>query len=232
MIATATLRSRIGEWVEKRAFTDLLDYVQNLRATDHRTASNILSEARTWETLNEDEWWEAFVHLVQGNARAYLGTMLKAATARSKQQPFLFENHTFEAFCKHQATEVDRRKMLETLLALAHTPTTLERLTRHLCIEDESETQQALYYMKAATPATYHRLFLTLRRLEDNIPLLRRFAIELIRKDEKKAFNLAAILAAYFDLGSLPGTFSLHLPAHQLSRLESDYDSFSEILLR
>ncbi|MDO5075248.1 MAG: hypothetical protein Q4D66_05150 [Bacteroidales bacterium] len=232
MIATATLRSRIEEMVEKRAFAALLDYVQSLRTTDHRTASTILSEARTWRWLNEEEWWEVFVLMVASSARAYLGTLLKAATARGRREEWHFESAVWSDFCRNRATDIDRRKMLEALLPLATTPATMERLVQGLRLEEESETQQALYYLKAATPVAYHRLFLTLRRMEDNVPLIRRFAVELIRKDEKTAFNLAAILAAYFDLGKLPGTFSLALPPHQLSRLESDYTAFSSILLQ
>ena len=46
------------------------------------------------------------------------------------------------------------------------------------------------------------------------------------------AFNMASILAAYFGLGQLPGTFSLTLSPYELSRLDASYEPFRKLLLK
>lgn len=232
MISTSSLRERIRLLVASNDFAPLGHYLQSLRATDHRNASLILAEEKTWSALSQTQWWEAFALLCTLSAKAYLGTLLKAAQARSRREALHFESQALRAFCHERATDIDRRKMLDSLLPLASSPRHLRQLCLLLRVEEESEAQQALHYLKAETSVAYYELFCVLRRLDDKPPLIRRFAIELIRKNEKKAFNLASILASYFDLAPLPGTFSLQLEPHQLSRLESDYEAFSAYLLQ
>ena len=87
-------------------------------------------------------------------------------------------------------------------------------------------------FFRVGTPACYFLLFRALKQMDADLSYLRRIAVELIRKGDKTSFNLAAILQRYFDLGTLPGTFSLQMPPYELSRLDQSYDNFLKILLR
>ena len=86
--------------------------------------------------------------------------------------------------------------------------------------------------LKASTTASYFLLFKQLKEMDAEPAYLRRIAVELIRKGDKCSFNFAAILQRYFDLGNLPGTFSLQMPPYELSRLDQSFDHFLKILLR
>ena len=58
---------------------------------------------------------------------------------------------------------------------------------------------------------------------------LRRYAVELVRRGDRRSLNLARIIECYFALPPLPGMFALQMPEYQFSRLDR-YEAFCKIL--
>ena len=125
---TAHLRSQISAFVSARQAEALRDYLRTLRNSDFRAAGIVMSEAKCWEQLDEAEFWHFFLILNVDNARAYLGTLLKATVARHKVQSLTFEGEYFGRFATETATDIDRRKALEALLPLLSAPEAVEQM--------------------------------------------------------------------------------------------------------
>ena len=192
----------------------------------------LLAEANFWSPLTDEAFWAAFRTLCRADSRAFLGTLLKAAVGRRKRAGLHFGGAHFSTFCREEATTIDRRKMLEALLPLAVEPAEAESLLEMLWQRADGEKVRVAQLFRAATPAAYFLLFKALRHFDDDKLYLRRVALELMRRGDKQAFNLAGMLREYFALGELPGTFALQLPPYELSRLDSRYDAFLKILNR
>ena len=231
-LPTAALRTRLSSHLALCRFDALRDHLLVLRNAEFRAASVVLAEANFWTSLSDEAFWSAFRTLCRTDSRAFLGTLLKAAVGRRKHGGLQWTAPDFLGFCREDATAIDRRKMLEALLPLASTPEEAERLLGELWHREEGEKVRAAQLFRAATSPTYFLLFKTLRHLEDDKNYLRRVALELMRRGDKAAFNLAGMLREYFALGELPGTFALQLPPYELSRLDSRYDAFLKILNR
>ena len=182
--------------------------------------------------MDEAEFWHFFLVLNVDNARAYLGTLLKATVARHKVQSLTFEGEDFGRFATETATDIDRRKALEALLPLLSAPEAVEHMLQRFLLSLETPVTRALCLLRISSPATLFLLFRTLKEVDDDPNLIRRFAVELIRRGDKQAYNMACILRDYFDLEALPGTFSLQLAPYELSRLDTNFDYFVKILAR
>lgn len=231
-LPTAALRTRLSSHLALCRFDALRDHLLALRNAEFRAVSVVLAEANFWSSLSDEAFWSAFRTLCRADSRAFLGTLLKAAVGRRKRGGLQWTAPDFLGFCREDATAIDRRKMLEALLPLASTPEEAESLLAVLWHREEGEKVRAAQLFRAATSATYFLLFKTLRHFEDDKNYLRRVALELMRRGDKAAFNLAGMLREYFALGELPGTFALQLPPYELSRLDSRYDAFLKILNR
>lgn len=229
---TAALRTRLSTHLATLNFDALRDHLLSLRTAEFRAAGVVLAEANFWSSLNDAAFWSAFRTLCRADSRAFLGTLLKAAIGRRKRVGLQFGGADFSAFCREEATVIDRRKMLEAFLPLAAEPAEAESLMEVLRRRTDGEKVHAAQLFRAATPAAYFLLFKTLRHFEDDKIYLRRVALELMRRGDKQAFNLAGMLREYFALGELPGTFALKLPPYELSRLDNSYDAFFKILNR
>lgn len=229
---TAQLRSRLAAFIVARSAEELRDHLRSLRNAEHRAASVILAEASTWKELTEAEFWQFFLVLTKDNAKAYLGTLLKAVVALNRRAPMQFDHECLTEFAERVASDIDRRKTLDALLPLLSSTTEIERLLALFDLRSSEERIRAGFLFRAGTPSSYFLLFRILQRWEDEPQTLRRFAIELIRRGDKTSFNMACIVREYFNLDALPGTFSLNLPPYELSRLDTHFEAFSKILLR
>ena len=219
---TAALRTRLSSHLSMGNFEALRDHLAALRTAEFRAAGVVLAEANFWSPLTDEAFWAAFRTLCRADSRAFLGTLLKAAVGRRKRAGLHFGGAHFSTFCREEATTIDRRKMLEAFLPLVAEPAEAA----------DGEKVRVAQLFRAATPATYFLLFKALRHFDDDKLYLRRVALELMRRGDKQAFNLAGMLREYFALGELPGTFALQLPPYELSRLDSRYDAFLKILNR
>lgn len=197
------------------------DYLSTLRNTNFRMASTVLADAALWKGCQD--FWHFAAVLVAANNRAYLGTMLKAAAVISAPLP----TPEFAASC---TTDIDRKKVLESLLTTVRQPADVNQLIHDFPINAPGVTEGILF--RVGTSVCYFVLFNLLKQYEDRPDYLRRYGIELIRKGDKRSFNLACVIKEYFGLAELPGTFSLSLQPYELSRLDTSYDTFLTILTK
>lgn len=213
--------TQLGNYIRQGKAQEMCDYLSTLRATSLRTASQALGSGDLWR--NAADFWHFASVLVSADNRAYLGTMLKAATASGHLVP------TAE-FAKACTTEIDRKKVLEALLPFCKGPEEASSLLHFFPLENATATELLLF--RTGTSTAYFLLFNRLKAYEDNPQLLRRYGVELIRKGDKRSFNLACIVKEYFALPDLPGTFSLSLQPYELSRLDKSYEAFVNILIK
>lgn len=232
----SVLKAQLAVFIRKGKAEALRDYLLSLRNADFRLAGAVLAEKALWgESLQgadiAADFWKMAAVLVAANSRAFLGTMLKAAAALGLTTP----TETFAEVC---TTAVDCRKALEALLPYALDPAAVNALLLQFRAEEtpEEKAGAAIWVetllFKVGTAPAYFVLFNLLKQHEDDAAYLRRFGVELIRKGDKRSFNLASIVKEYFGLPALPGTFSLSLKPYELSRLDTNYSTFLTILNR
>lgn len=221
-MTNSVLKAQLAVLIRKGRPEELRDYLATLRNADFRLAGTVLVERDLWTGA---DFWQFAAMLVAANNRAFLGTMLKAAASLGSTIP----SSAFAAAC---TTEVDRRKALESLLPRVASPTEIHELLHLFYTSDAPAATIEPLLFNAGTAAAYFVLFNLLKQHDDNIGYLRRYGIELIRKGDKRSFNLACIIKEYFDLPDLPGTFSLALQPYELSRLETSFDTFLTIINR
>lgn len=215
----SVLKTQLLVFIRAGKAEALRDYLLSLRNADFRLAGTVLADKTLW---SDADFWTFAAVLVSVDSRAFLGTMLKAATALRFNTP----TPAFAAAC---TTAIDCRKVLEALLPTAVSPTEVNTLTQ--MFDNEELTHETILFKVGTAPA-YFVLFNLLKQHEDDAAYLRRFGIELIRKGDKRSFNLACIIKEYFALPELPGTFSLSLQPYELSRLDTSYDTFLTIINR
>lgn len=158
--------------------------------------------------------------------KAYLGTFLKAAAKLHAKALLNLKDerlHQFSAGC----SDIDCRKILDSLL-----PVTSRREDADILLDEfAKDTEFRLNALqRAETDLCYFLLFQNLRQEEENKDLIRHHYIVLLKKDNKRAYNMASIMRHYFDLQDLPGQFSLKLQNYELSRLEISYETFTKTL--
>ena len=129
---TAALRTRLSSHIAMGNFEALRDHLAALRTAEFRAAGVVLAEANFWSPLTDEAFWAAFRTLCRADSRAFLGTLLKAATGRRKRTGLQFDGADFCTFCREEATDIDRRKMLEAFLPLAVEPAEAESLLEML----------------------------------------------------------------------------------------------------
>lgn len=215
----SVLKAQLAVIIRAGKAEALRDYLLTLRNADFRLAGTVLADKTLW---GDADFWTFAAVLVAADSRAFLGTMLKAATALRLNVPPL----AFAAVC---TTVIDCRKVLEALLPTAAHPAEVNTLLQLFSVE--ASVMEAVLFKVGTAPA-YFVLFNQLKQHEDDAAYLRRFGIELIRKGDKRSFNLACIIKEYFGLPELPGTFSLSLQPYELSRLDTSYDTFLTIINR
>lgn len=230
----SVLKAQLAVFIRAGRAEALRDYLLSLRNADFRLAGAVLAEKTLWDAVNVEkadaDFWTFATVLIKANSRAFLGTMLKAAAVLEQTMPTA-------AFAQACTTPIDCRKALEALLPFASTAEDVSLLLQMFQAQDQPAAasgasipmKESLLFRVGTSPA-YFVLFNLLKQHEDDAAYLRRFGVELIRKGDKRSFNLACIIKEYFDLPELPGTFSLSLQPYELSRLETNYDSFLSIL--
>ena len=200
----------------------LQDILANLKSMDFKTAGFLLAE-EVLPTLEEPLFWQCFISIVPTNAKAYLGTFLKAATALHKQEKLSLTSEALETYAQSSITPIDCRKVLEALLPLARKHEEITFLLKHFTADVQQRI--ALLLRITTLPAAY-TLFQEMKTMEEDASLLRSTCLALMKRGDAQAFRLASICTSYFGLEELPGTFSLTLQPYELSRLDQSYETF------
>jgi hypothetical protein len=200
----------------------LQDILANLKSMDFKTAGFLLAE-EVLPTLEEQTFWKCFLAIVPTNAKAYLGTFLKAAIALHKQGRLTLTSEALEAYAQTGITPIDCRKVLEALLPLARAHEEIAFLLH--CFTSDVQQRIALLLRINTLPAAY-TLFREMKTQEEDLALLRSTCLALMKRGDARAFRLTSLCVSYFGLEDIPGTFSLTLQPYELSRLDQSYETF------
>lgn len=220
------VESRLRSLISVGDSAALRAYVLSLNNTEFRTAGYLLSDVILPQT-DETSYWQAFKALVPEDSKAFLGTFLKAAVFQIKNGTLTLSAETLTAFAA-VATNIDKRKTLEALLPVTRQTDEVHFLLNIFC--GGSLKSCLAFLVNQDTTACYFELFRLMKQLEGQTEDLQHYTMLLMRKGTKRAFNMGAIIKAYFGLETLPGTFSLHLEAYKLSRLDASYEAFCNLL--
>ena len=215
----------VGDW------DGLIRFFSKLSNSEVRTACNMMA-TEVAPQLADDDYWNCFRMLFADNPKAWLVTMLKAGLKKYAASSFLFQGPVLEGMChmiSQEGRRIDERKLLQHILPVLKTPDEVELLLKYLQLDDEPA---ARYLIECHTSPCYFALFQRMRRMDNQPELLSLLCAELLRRGGDKAFNFVSMIKNYFDLPAVKGIFSLRINPYELSRLDSSYELFCQMLHR
>ena len=180
--------------------------------------------------VDEEAFWRLFEAWVPQGVKALLGTFLKAAALRYRAGRLSLADGRLHRFAREVAGSVDKQKLLAALMPAVRSGDDALRLLA--LAEGLPLAPLARTLMRCGTPPAYFCLLRALQSRDAPPQTLRACCLMLMKEGSRLAFNMASIVAAYFGLDALPGTFSLALPPYELSRLDASYEQFEKLLLR
>lgn len=224
------MESRIRAYCNADDWQGLSAYLDNLSHKDFRMAGGILGECLL-PRVGEVVFWKAFRALLVAHSKAFLGTLLKAATLRKRLSGFTLHHAGFlpvAGFLNEHGTETDRIKFVRGMLEIFGEE--IEEL-HHLfgCLHIDGDLRVELLLQGQGTACAY-LLFQSMRQVEHNRGLLVRCCQQLMKKGDELSFNLACLAKVYFDLPQVKGTFSLKVSPYQLGRVEASYAEFRKMM--
>ena len=205
----------------------LLLVLKVLTVSEFRTASCMLSD-ELLPHISEELYWKCFESIVPTNTRAYLGTFLKAATARYQGRRLAIINASALTAFAQTATPIDCKKLLSAFLPVLRRADEVLFLLQHFSTLRTADI--APYLIKGGTPPNYYTLFCQLKKEEHPEKLLGECICQLMKKGDSISYNMAAILYHYFGCKQENFHFSLQLAPYMLSRLEQGEESFMKVL--
>lgn len=221
----------INSYVKDRNWDGLEHYFSCLSNSEFRTACNMMADDVA-PLLQEPDYWDCFRVLYYSNPKAWLVTMLKAGIKKYADGSLHFCGLVFEEICHTIVTEskiIDERKLLQNIFPVLRTPEEVEAVVDYFQLDDELA---ARYLTEHSTSPCYFALFQRMRRMDNRPDLLSLICAELLRRGGDKAFNFVSMIKNYFDLPAVKGVFSLQINPYELSRLDSSYDLFCQMLHR
>ena len=210
----------------------LVVYLNGLTNSQFRVASQMLAGGML-DDMPCKAFWQLFSRLFIADRKAYLGTLLKALATRIGNQKVIgaeddFLSHVVDeeilSALSDEMTEVDRKKILLTILPTLNSPEDVNRTFNLLHLSEAS--QWIPYLLQVHNPAAAFLLLKALRYVEHDRSLLIRTCHFLMKKGDGHSFNLASIIRLSFALDEVRGTFSLVLQPYQLSRIEQNFEVF------
>lgn len=225
----SALESRLTQLIQTADGIGLRNFLETATNAERRTAALILSDTLLLN-VEEDIFWQLFEALVPHKAKAYLGTFLKAAKHRYKSGKLHFTDVRLQRFTQHFASNIDKQKLLSQMMPYINQvedAKVLLDLTKSLPL---NETAKIL--AQCATPLAFFHLLHILQEHDMPLEYVRNLCLLLMKSGRHLSFNMAGILAAYYGLDNLPGTFSLHILPYELSRLDASYEQFRSVLMK
>ena len=222
------LRDRLTKYVESGNAEGLKSFMQSLTVSAFRTSGYLLAEEVLVKADN-DIYWRLFITLVPTNAKAYLGTFLKAAVALYKVHKLELNIEVLRTFSQY-CSSIDRKKILEAFLPCLLSHVEVKNLLNSLeCDTEDNKSMTYMCLLRSQTLPCYYELFLWLN-VDNNTAQTRQCIMHLIRMNTPMAYKMASLLKSYFDIENVPVTFSLNIESYQLSRLDQGYDKFKKML--
>ncbi len=224
------IRARMEECFARQDWEELVDYLGSLTHSAFRSASVLLGDRLMVEASDED-FWAAFRRLTEWNARATLGTMLKASVQRLERKRLDLRHPGFlvlSNYLRGEGHDIDRRKTLQAWVPVLKSEEEILYVFERLGVTSPRERME--YLLRSQSLPAYFALLKTARYLEHDKALLTNCCRYLMKKGDGASFNLASLMKLYFDLPEVAGTFSLRLESYELDRLATSYDAFCGVV--
>lgn len=221
------LHSKLSKYIKTNDSDGLTAFVQSLSVSEFRTAGFMLAEDVLVQA--EDEaFWNFFFTLVTTNAKAFLGTCLKAAVKKYKSQQLTLNFVEWQQFAV-ECTVIDRKKVMEAFLPCLRTYQEVRSFVKSMSKEEGEAKWAYPYLLKAQTLPCLYILFELLKIADGE--QVNQCVVQLIKMNTPLAYNMANILKRYFGINHIPVTFSKHIEDYQLNRLDQGYESFKKLLV-
>ncbi|MBR1801160.1 MAG: hypothetical protein IJ767_06675 [Bacteroidaceae bacterium] len=214
----------------------LIAYLESLSHSHFRTAGYLIGE-RMLPTLPPDDFWRVAQTLILWHSRAFTVTVAKAAALRLTQHSLSLYDDGFLRLADALHDEhhiIDRQKLVAQWLPVIDDFMVMEHLFDRLGITQPRRRVEFLLHTDGLVAAFV--LLRTLRFEEHDAAYLTSVCRQLMRRAstlfhstghaDSLSFNLASLLRTYFDLPDLQGTFSLNIAPYELSRIDTDFDTF------
>ena len=223
------IEARLNLYIGQCDWQGVLSYLGTLSHSHFRTAGHILGRLLAAEMVETDVW-PLSEALVRYNAKAFLGTVLKALGEGLNDGRFHLRSQLGGSFWQLvKQNPVDAQKTLQRLLPLFQKPEDVAWLL-HLMGVEEGE-HKISYLLRVDTMPARFQLLHALRYVENDRQLLIRVVRFLMKRGDAPSFSLASLLCTLYGLKEeVKGTFSLRLEPYQLARVEQSYEAFCEAM--
>lgn len=228
-----TLEKNVIAFIQGKDWEGLSEFFSKLSHSEFRTLGKMMSDT-ILPRLDENDYWDVFDFLFESHPKAWLVTLLKAAVKLYGNNQLHFDQERFKAVCCKTVQEnrlIDERKILQTVLPVLKTPQEVSSVFQFLLLDGEAD-KCIRYLLLANTLPCYYILFQKMRHMDGQTEKLSLYCAELLRKNDDRSFNLVSIIKHYFDLPAVKGTFSLKINPYELSRLDSSYSGFCQMITR
>lgn len=204
-------------------------YLASLSNAHFRTAGYMMGE-RLMPELPAQDFWDVMRRLVLWQPKAFVVTTAKAATPRLLDRTLSLEDEGFNKLAialQDESRSIDRQKLLLQWLPAAQEPASIELLFQSLGINNPR--RRADFLLRTDGLAAAFVLLRTLRFEEHDRTWLTQTCRALMKRGDNLSFNVASLIRAFFDLNEVRGTFSLQIEPFELSRLDTDFDTFKRL---
>lgn len=221
------LRARLAAVVQSGEPDALLRTMEQLSHSERRTAAYLLATDLLLSGAPAAGFPRWYVTLVARSAKAWLGTLLKAAATLYKDGRLTLSDEAWRE-ASAMANDIDRCKWLETFLPILRNEADAASLMQWFAPRDLMKCSRLL--IEKGTPLAFHELFRLWRANDGERRALHDVYVLLMRQASPRAYNMACIWRQYFGLDDAPGSLSLRLEPYQLGRLEQGFEAFAKIL--
>ena len=233
---------RLQQLFEIADWEALVTYLDSLSHSQFRTAGYLIGE-RLLTNLSAESFWEVVKCLILWQPKAFTVMMAKAAAIRLQDGTLTIHDDGFVRLAtalQGESHAIDRQKLLMQWLPYINEPTSIEELFSILGVDNPRRRTDFL--LRTNTIAAAFVLLRTLRFEEHDREYLTSVCRQLIHRAstlshstghaDSLSFNLASLLCSYFDLPDIRGSFSLALHPYELSRLDTDFDTFRHLITK
>lgn len=223
---SSLLDARMQPLVQSQDYKALTSLLGSLPHSQFRTACYMMGERYALQ-VESKAYWQMTRELVCFNNKAFLVTMLKALPMRFEKGLNSVADEGFANLCE-VLNDIDMHKAISLILPLLKNEKEVALVFERMSIHDAK--QKIMLLLQVPTLPCSYVLFSSLRYVEEEQAFMTKVVIYLVKRADSLAFNLASLIRTYFGLENINGTFSLNLKPYQLSRLETSYQAFAQVM--
>lgn len=180
-------------------------------------------------SLDNDDLWETLSQLVKIKRQAFIsGVLAVEAVVRRGGLNLECDGAKLLAQYLCDTHPASLQKVVNMLLPMMPDVHSAEKLLQVFCIKEARQRIASL--LKWESPVSYYLLFRELQHCQDDLALLHNTSRYILKRDNDMAYNMVAIMKAYFSLNGLETQHSLRVEPFELSLLERGADMFFQIL--